>query len=142
MNSNKYMNLRPAPVNPNFDKMAAFQRQHTMSLYVTNMDLQDPLNKFVKKGEKTEFYNEFMTRPDNLCSEDQKKMKFFMAKGAGDKANIPRSFEKQWGKEFKNLEESGNAIFDKHAFDQVKPQPEVEARSSKAFWVDMNKYQR
>ena len=57
MNSNKYMNLRPAPANPNFAKMAAFQRQKTMSLYV-------------RKEEKTDFYNEFMTRPDSLCTKE------------------------------------------------------------------------
>ena len=77
MNSNKYTSMMPAPTNPNFDKMAAFQRQHMMSLYV-------------KKEEKSDFYNDFMSRPDSNLSEDQKKMKFFMAKGTGDSANIQK----------------------------------------------------
>ena len=46
-----------------------------------------------------------------------------MAKGACDKANIVKASDKQWGKEFKNYQESGNSIIDKHAFDKVKPQP-------------------
>ena len=108
MNSNKYMSLKPAPLNPNFDKLAAIHRQHTMSLYV-------------RKEEKTDFYNDFMTRPDHLCSKEQKKMKFFMAMGTGDYENIPKSSEKLWGKEFKDLKESEFVEFDRYAFDKVKP---------------------
>ena len=89
------------------------------------------MSLYVRHEDKTDFYNDFMTRPDSLCSKEQKKMKFFMAMGTGDYENIPKSSHKLWGEDFKNLKESDIVEFDKHTFDKVKPNSYVQARSSK-----------
>ena len=107
MGSSSQSNLSPAPVNPNFDKVASAYRQHQLSLYK-------------RRDDRTDFYNEFMMKPDIFCSKEHKKMKFLMAVQTGDYENIPKNSEKLWGWEMKDFKEEDMVRFSYNQFDKVK----------------------
>ena len=84
MGSYTTTNLNPAPQNPNFNKIAAVHRQQSITLYK-------------RRDDRTDFYNDFMGKPDIICSKEHKKMKYLMAVQTGDYDNIPKRSEKLWG---------------------------------------------
>ena len=62
------------------------------------------------RDDRTDFYNEFMTKPDIFCSKEHLKMKFWMALETEDFDNIPKGYE-LFGKRYCDFNELDDPHF-------------------------------
>ena len=66
---------------------------------------------YTRREDRTDLYNDFMTKPDILCSKEHRKMKFWMAIETADYDNIPKDAHKLFGNDFSQFKESDDPNF-------------------------------